>query len=348
MNAWLPAVLLSFGVSFLANAQTSTTEPVGFIRVDLQAGNNFVGFSLMSSKVHHGAITVSSTDRRRIVLSNATVTEDQFNPAVVSSLSQATHVIEIVSEGASQGLHTAIVDTIANGPEVVLQEPLLPGVADGSQIYIWKLWTIGDAFGSTNSAGLTSTNSSSTSDLILIPTDSGYAQYYYSAGGFAGVGWRRIGEGSADQRGVPLYFTDGFLIVARTAKSVNLVGSVKPGQTKVVLETGNNFLANLCPVNAGGANPSALGRTLGNSNLYNGTANGLSGATSFGAADMVLISNGSGFNQFYYSTGGFVGTGWRQVGQGSVNKSDTALPEGSFIVFRRGAPTMVTLSQPTF
>ena len=348
MKAWLHAVLLSFGAGYLANAQTAITEPVGFVRVDLQPGNNFVGFSLMSSKVHHGDITVSSTDRRRIVLSNTTVTDDQFNPAIVSSASQATHVIEIISEGANKGLHTAIVDTIANGSEVVLQEPLHPGVADGSQMQIWKLWTIGDAFGSTNSAGLTSTNNSSTSDLILIPTESGYAQYYYSAGGFAGVGWRRIGGGTADQRGVPLYFTDGFLILARSAKSVNLVGSVKPGQTMVVLETGNNFLANLCPVNAGGANPSALGRTLGNSNLYNGTANGLSGATSLGSADLVLISNGSGFNQFYFSTGGFAGTGWRQVGQGLEDKSDTALPEGSFIVFRRGAPTTVTLSQPTF
>jgi uncharacterized protein (TIGR02597 family) len=230
----------------------------------------------------------------------------------------------------------------------VLQEPLHPGVADGSQIKIWKLWTIGDAFGSTNSAGLTSTNSSSTSDLILIPTGSGYAQYYYSAGGFAGVGWRRIGGGSADQMGVPLYFTDGFLILARSAKSVNIVGAVKPGQTTVVLETGNNFLANLCPVNAGGANPSVLGRTLGNSNLYNGTANGLTGGTSLNSADVVLIQNGFGFDQFYYSTGGFAGVGWRQVGQGSTNMDTRPLPEGSFIVFRRGAPTTVSLSQPAF
>ena len=348
MKAWIYISLLSLGASSLSSAQTASTEPVGFVRLDLQQGNNFVGFSLMSSKLHQGAITVDSTDRRRIFLSNTTVTDDQFNPPVVTTSANATHVIEMISEGAHQGLNTAIVDTIANGSEIVLQEPLHPGVADGSQIKIWKLWTIGDAFGSTNSAGLTSTNSSSTSDLILIPSGAGYAQYYYSAGGFAGVGWRRIGGGSSDQRGVPLYFTDGFLILARSAKSVNLVGSVKPGQTTVVLETGNNFLANLCPVNAGGANPSVLGRTLGNSNLYNGTANGLSGATSFGAADLVLISNGAGFNQFYYSTGGFVGIGWRQVGEGSANKSDTALPDGSFIVFRRGAPTIVTLSQPTF
>jgi hypothetical protein len=116
----------------------------------------------------------------------------------------------------------------------------------------------------------------------------------------------------------------------------------------VVLETGNNFLANLCPVNAGGANPSAFGRTLGNSNLYNGTANGLTGGTSLNSADVVLIQNGSGFDQFYYSTGGFAGVGWRQVGQGATNMASRPLPDGSFIVFRRGAPTTVSLTQPSF
>jgi len=116
----------------------------------------------------------------------------------------------------------------------------------------------------------------------------------------------------------------------------------------VVLETGNNFLANLCPVNAGGANPSVLGRTLGNSNLYNGTANGLTGANSVSSADLVLLPNGFGFDQFYYSTGGFAGIGWRQVGQAATNMASKPLPDGSFIVFRRGAATTVSLSQPAF
>lgn len=85
MKALLCTFLLSFGAIYLVNAQTAITEPVGFVRVDLQPRNNFIGFSLMSSKVHHGEIT--------------TVMDDQFNPAVVSSTAQATHVIEIFGEG---------------------------------------------------------------------------------------------------------------------------------------------------------------------------------------------------------------------------------------------------------
>jgi hypothetical protein len=118
-----------------------------------------------------------------------------------------------------------------------------------------------------------------------------------------------------------------------------------------LLETGNNFVANLCPVNAGGTSPSSEGRTLSNSGLY--TANpstGLLGASNSNAADLVLLWNGTGYDQFYYSTGGFAGTGWRQVGSNplSADKAGTAIPDGAYIVLRRGAPVMVSLNQGAF
>lgn len=340
-----------FGVAALGLAGTGfgqyATDPVGFVTLNLQTGNNFVGFSLMPSKVHQGAITVSPTDRTRIFLTNTVVTNDQFNPAAITVNTPSTHVIEVVTQGSVQGINVAIVDTIATGSEIVLQEALHPGVANASEIRIWKLWTIGDAFGATNSAGLTA-GTSSTADLILIPSGAGYDQYFYSTGGAPGVGWRRVGGGNTSRAHVPLYYTDAFLIFVRGApKALTVAGSVKPDQTTVVLETGNNFLCNLCPVNAGGANPSSAGRTLGNSNLYNGTAQGLTGGPS-GLADLVLFWNGTGYNQYYYSLGGAPGIGWRQVGGGNSSRATVALPDGAFMVLRRGAATTVALSQTSF
>lgn len=336
-----------------AGAQEAVTDPVGFVTLNLQTGNNYVGFSLLPAKVLQGAITISSEDRAKIFLNNITVAEDQFNPPVIGPNTPPTHVIEVQGDNTIQGLNVAILDTKATGSELTLAEPLHPSVPNGAVIKIWKLWTIGDAFGANNSAGLTSTNSPNSSDLISIPNGSGgFDQYYYSAGGFPGVGWRRVGNSpaNANKAGVPIYFTDGFIILARSSKAITVTGSVKPGQTQVVLETGNNFLVNLCPVNAGGQNPSASGRTLGNSNLYNGTSNGLTGATSANNADQVLIWNGSGFDQYYYSTGGFPGVGWRRVGSSPANQNQASipLPDGSFVVLRRGAPTMVALSQLSF
>jgi len=330
------AVSTSFG--------QATSKAVGFVTLNLQTGNNFVGFSLQPSSAFTGAFTVSPTDRTHIFLSNTTITDDLFNGA------NGTHVIEITTAGATQGTNTQVVDTIGTGSEVILQDALPAGVADGSSITIWKLRTLGDAFGATNSAGLTA-GSSSTADLIMIPNGSGYDQYFYSSGGIIGAGWRKVGASPANtnQVNVPLYYTDGFLIQARSSKSVTITGEVKTGKTQLVLETGNNFVVNLCPVNAGGTTPSSEGRTLGNSGLYNATAQGLTAGTS-NSADLVLIWNGTGYAQYFYSSGGIIGAGWRLIGASPANsdKSSTALPDGAYIVLRRGAPTTIQLAQGTF
>jgi len=319
------------------------TKPVGFITLNLQAGNNFVGFSLQPSAAFAGAFTVSPSDRSRIFLTNAAVSNDQFNGAA------GTFVMEITSAGATQGANTVVVDTIQAGAEIVLQEALPSGIADGSTLAISKLRTISEAFGEANSAGLTP-GTATTADLLLLPTTAGgFDQYFYSPGGFSGVGWRKVGGGTTNQANVGFYPTDGFIIMARSAKNVTVTGEVKAGKTITVLETGNNLLANLCPVNAGGTNPSSEGRTLGNCGLYTGSSStGLLGTTSANSADQVMIWNGSGYTQYYYSTGGFSGEGWRQVGGGNTDRSGVALPEGSYLVLRRGAPVMVQLTQASF
>ncbi|MFZ4766584.1 MAG: TIGR02597 family protein [Roseimicrobium sp.] len=331
----------------LLSAQV-VTKAVGFTTLNLQAGNNFVGLSLQPSSAFQGAITISPTDRSHVFLTGAVVANDQFNPATISSATTVTHVIEITAAGATQGTNTLIIDTISSGAELVLQDALPASVADGSSITIWKLWTIGDAFGATNQAGLTP-GTASTADLILLPNGAGYSQYFYSSGGFTGTGWRKVGSGTANQSAVPLYYTDGVIIAAKSAKSVTVTGEIKSGKTNIVLETGNNLVVNLCPVNAGGATPSTEGRTLGNTSLYTGNAStGLTGATTATAADQVLIWNGTGYNQYYYSTGGFSGIGWRQVGGGATDKAAVALPDGCYVILRRGAPVSIQLAQGNF
>lgn len=321
-----------------------TTKAVGFVTLNLQTGNNFVGFSLQPSAAFSGAFTVSATDRKHIFLTNATVTDDQFNGAA------GTYVMEVTTAGANEGLNTVIADTFAAGAEVVLQDALPAGVADGSTLTIWKLRTIADAFGATNSAGLTPGNST-TADLILIPNGAGYDQYFYSANAVPfGIGWRKVGASTVNQANVPFYYSDGFLIFARSAKSITITGEVKSGKTSIVLETGNNFVSNLCPVNAGGASPSAEGRTLGNSGLYTGNSStGLLGSNNPNAADQVLIWNGSGYNQYFYSTTAVpFGIGWRQVGGGTTDRASVALPDGCYMVLRRGSPVTIQLAQGAF
>ena len=328
-----------------ALAQTTViSEPSGYTTLNLPAGaSTFVGLNLVPPTAYAGTFDVVAADttRRTITLTAAGtgLANNQFNTL--------PHFIEITTPGPRQGMNTVITGTFASGSSIVLQDALPADIVSGGTVTIRRLWTLSTVFGATNQAGLTGGISSNSADLIRVPNRSaGYDQYFYSTGGFTGVGWRQIGTGTANKANVPLYFSEGFFIFNRGAtKSVTLPGTIKTGPTQVLIETGNNYLANLCPVQS---DATSQGRTLGNSGLYNGTTNGLTGATSAENADLVLVPNGAGYIQYFYSTGGFTGVGWRKIGAGSTNQSSTPLPEGCFIVYRKGAPVMVQLTQGSF
>ena len=323
---------------------TVISEPSGYTTLNLPAGaSTFVGLNLVPPTAYAGTFDIVATDttRRTITLTAAGtgLADNQFNTV--------PHFIEITTPGSHQGLNTVIVGTYTSGNSVVVQDSLPADIVNGGTVTIRRQWTLSSVFGATNQAGLTGSISSNSADLIRVPNRaSGYDQYFYSTGGFTGVGWRQIGAGTANKANTPLYFSEGFFIFNRgAAKSVNVTGSIKTGPTQVLIETGNNYLVNLCPVQS---DISSLGRTLGNSGLYNGTTNGLTGATSAENADLVLVPNGAGYIQYFYSTGGFTGVGWRKIGAGSTDQSATPLPEGCFIVYRKAAPVMVQFTQGSF
>jgi uncharacterized protein (TIGR02597 family) len=349
----LTSIVKRISMSFLGLMAVSTaalaeitviSEPSGYTTLNLPAGaSTFVGLNLVPPTAYAGTFDVVATDvtRRTITLTAAGtgLADNQFNTV--------PHFIEITTPGSHQGVNTMIVGTYTSGNCVVVQDSLPADIVNGGTVTIRRLWTLSSVFGNTNQAGLTGGISSNSADLIRVPNlASGYDQYFYSTGGFTGVGWRQIGAGSANKANVPLYFSDGFYIFNRgAAKSVTVTGSIKTGPTQVMIETGNNYLANLCPVQS---DASSLGRTLGNSGLYAGAAGGLTGATSAENADLLLLPNGTGYIQYFYSTGGFTGVGWRKIGAGSTDQSSTPLPEGCFIVYRKGETVMVKLTQGSF
>lgn len=319
------------------------TSPImGFLTLHLQEGTNFIGFALLPTMEMQSAFNISPTDRKVVFLQGGAgfaLADNQFSPGPL-----ATHAIEVVSSGNGQGFTTVVTATLAAGNQLTLQDEIPAGVADGASLKIWRLWTLADVFGADNSAGLTGGESPDQADLILLPNGSGFDKYFYSTGGAQGEGWRQVDAGTADQADVPVFVSEGASIFARSAKSIVIIGQVKPGDTKVTLQTGHNYVANLCPVNAGGEEASAEGRTLGNSGL----AEGIAGGTASSLSDLVLVWNGTGYDQYFNSTGGLLGAGWRKVGAGSANQAGVPLPDGAYIILRRGAPVTITLNQGSF
>ena len=328
----------------LSGLHAQVTSPImGFLTLHLQEGSNFIGFALLPTMELQANFTISPTDRKVIFLeggSGFALTNDQFSAGTLAS-----HAIEIVSNGAGQGFVSVITATLASGNQLTLQDEVPAAVANGASLKIWRLWTLASVFGDTNQTGLAGGETPDEADLVLLPNGTGFDKFFYSTGGAQGVGWRQVDGGVTNQADVPVFVTEGMAIMARSAKSITIIGQVKPGNTKVTLQTGVNYVANLCPVNAEGDTPSTEGRKLGNSGLEQGLASG----TSSNNADLVLLWNGSGYDQYFHSTGGFLGAGWRKVGDSTkTDQSQLALPDGAYIILRRGASVSITLNQGSF
>jgi len=163
-------------------------------------------------------------------------------------------------------------------------------------------------------------------DNIYLSNGSGFDIYYYSTGGFFGVGWRKVGSTNTNFANQPIFLTDGFYILRRGA-DLNLVhtGAVKTNSTNLAITEQFTLVSGVFPV----------GSTLASSNLQAG----LQGGDSASVSDQVLIQNQTtgGFDIYYYSTGGFFGIGWRKVGATNVDQSAVAIP--SSIIIKRLSDT---------
>ena len=340
---------------------TATTDPVGFITLTIKGTGgtqasaiSFLGLGITPPVEYQGI--ADSVNGTTITSNNTAWTDNQF-----ASTPAPGYFLEVTS-GSNAGLMSLVASCNAAAKTLTVADDLTAlGVANGATFKLRKNWSLGSLFGSTNSAGLGG-GSSSTADLVLLwnPTlnsgTGGYDQFFYSTGGFAGVGWRKVGGGSTDQQYAAILLDDG-LVVKRLQSadvSVAVSGAVKLGPTESTILVGPNFIGN---VYAGGV------MTLGNtdatavppkysSGLYTGiSTTGLVAGTS-GTADLVLIwnqtlnSGAGGYDQYFYSSGGFAGIGWRNVGGGSTDQKDTIIATGTSVLIKRNSGGSFTWVAP--
>ena len=240
--------------------------------------------------------------------------------------------------GSDAGANTLILSW--SGDTLTLGDDLTSAiVTDTDQFRLHSLPTIGDIFGI--GGDVIVGGSATTADLILLPNPAGTGliRIYYSTGGFTGIGWRQVGS-SGDKSNLPIYFTDGLYVLKKSAGDSQIVvsGSVKVTPTKVIIEDGYLPYSTIFP----------SATTLFNSGLYD--SNNLASSITAGSAttaDLVFTdTDGDGIlERYYYSSGGFSGTGWRQVGA-SGDKSDVTL-SSSFAVFNQNGPVLVS-RQPAY
>ena len=315
-----------------ASAQTTvTTDPVGFITLTFAGTGGtatqaitFSGLGMANPVSYQGNVdAVASVSGHAVLTStSAGFTDNQYN------FPNGSYFVEITS-GSNAGVTSDIIATTASNNSITTFDNISSLVTAGNSMRIRAHWTIGSVFGATNQAGLTAGNSS-TADQILVYNGSGYDIYFYSSGGIIGAGWRKTGGGNADQSTAKIEPDQG-LIIKRTSgsstASINLVlqGAVKTGQSYVPVQQGANILGNVYGANM----------TLGDSGLYTGSSSTGVLAGNSSTADQILIWNGSGYDIYFYSSGGIIGSGWRKTGGGNSDQSTAIISAGSAIVLQR-------------
>ena len=310
------------------------SDPVGFITLPIAGASrsearafSCLGISLMNPVSYRGTIT--SSGNHSVTDANANWTADEFDGV------NGNFFLEITS-GRHAGLMVDILATNVSGNTLTIDGDL-SSLLTGSELYrIRKHRTLGDVFGENYESGLNGGASVSEADEVrlLNPVTQTFLTYYFKTGGFGGTGWRSATDAVTDASATTLYPDQGVLIVRKVRGDISLIlaGVVKTGPTIVSVGANTNFIANIYPAGT---------MTVANSGLYvDNDSLGLAGGETASSADEVRFFNGHTFQDLFYKTDGFGGTGWRNSTDAIADAGNTEVPPGSsiYIIRKNGRP----------
>ena len=328
----LRALASSFACSLVAlltpalYAQTTTTDPVGFITLDVP-GNGGAGSSIaitglgMTRPIEYQG-SAEAVGANTLTDNEATWTENQFNAP------NGEFFLEITS-GPGTGVTVNITGTNAQTKTLTTAESLQGIAAQGVTFKVRKHWTLSSVFGSDAANLSIAAGSATTADQVLLWNSTGYDTYYFQTAGIGGVGWRKAGAPTVDQAGLKIFPEEGITIKRKqaTAAKVVLMGAVKLGPTSVAIDNGISVIGNVY----------ASGMTLASSGLHDPNDDPTKGVAGGSAtsADQVLLWNGTGYDTYYFQTSGIGGVGWRKAGAPTVDASATPVGVGTAVTIKR-------------
>jgi hypothetical protein len=335
----IAAALLA--VAPFASAQNATTDPVGFVTMNITAGAGnakkitFVSIPLLDTASIDGQAvgTVSSFTSNSISNSSAGWT------AGALSASSSPYLIQITS-GAAQGAMFLISTTVANTPttvtisadDAVNTNLSTIGLSAGDGYKIIPCDTLSSLFGTPATTGIAGGANQTVADTIQIIFNGSTKTYFYST---TSNRWTQVTLGSPDASNTPLrpYVGIQYGRLSNSTLTLTATGNVPTTQREVpVKNSGLTLLSQYWPTDS----------TLQSLNI-----NQISGWTS-GAnatvADTVQINTNGTTKTFFFD-----GTDWRQVTLGSPIRNTEPVPVGSSILLNRkgSASGYATYNQST-
>lgn len=319
-----------------AYAQSATTDPVGYVTIDINGHNNEAAngitvprISLVGSSEFASNTSAFASGANNVL----TDSEGTFTAGDYINGSEVSHYVEITS-----GAHAGTISWISGSPGGTTLHTVddLSLVASNSPYAIRKAFSISDIFGTIPAEISGGASQAAADEILILDASTGeYTSFWYKSSGLGGTGWRTTNQSISSPANYALFPTDGILILRKQALDTSIVvtGSVKLSDTLTDIEgSGYNLLSPLVPVEQ---------LTPSNSGLYTtDSATGLAGSTSQSGADEILVYDVSSksYTSFWFKSGGLGGTGWRSTDGSIGDPANYNFPAGSALfVYRKGS-----------
>jgi hypothetical protein len=313
----------------LANAQnvTATTDPVGFVTMNITAGAGsakkitFVSIPLLDTASITGQAVGTITSFTSNSVSNSSA---GWTPGALS-LAASPYLIHITS-GAAQGAMFLVSSTVNNtstsvtisSDDTANTDLTTIGLANGDGYKIIPCDTLASLFGTPATSGVQGGANATVSDTIQIIFNGSTKTYFYST---TNNRWSQVTLGTPDASNTPLRPFVGLQYgrLPATPLVITTTGSVPTTSREVpVKNAGLTLLSQYWPVDS----------TLASLNI-NSISSWTSGANAT-VADTVQVNTSGTTKTFFFN-----GTDWKQVTLGSPTKNDESIPVGSSVILNQ-------------
>jgi hypothetical protein len=224
-----------------SQAQSVATNPVGYNVLTLPAGNSLRVNTFVNATAFQSTAASYTNATQSVVTvsaSGAALTSGSFN----ETGAEPAYYMEILSTGSAQGL---IVDVVSNTASTITVNANLSNFAvSGTTSFCVRPHTTLSSLFPAATAGL-----APYVDTVQLTSPTNVTTSYLFTG--SGDGWVNAGT-FADAGSQIIYPGQGFVVTVASAKSVTIMGCVKPGPTIVPLYAGaNNIVGTINPMLSG-------------------------------------------------------------------------------------------------
>jgi uncharacterized protein (TIGR02597 family) len=317
----------------LANAQnvTATTDPVGFVTIDLPVNSDtIIAAPLTKAPIFQGS--VSSRSGFTISVSSA------------PNWSQFTNTYLQVVDGSQAGMIFDIASNTGDSLTLVNNGVQPTGLDAGAQFKLVEYWTLGTLFPA-SSANVSFTPSSNTLGVnrrtqILFPDTIGTGinraptDTYF----FTGTSWRKTTASTTDANNTPILPETYFIVrnpsTASSGLKLTVAGSVSTSSFTIPLDrlsssSNDNYVSISRPMDVA-LNDLGL--------ISSGAFVASSNTLGVNRRDQLLVfsNNSTGLNKAASSTYYYVtNSGWRSTSTGATDVGTSVIPAGSGLVIRK-------------